>query len=116
MDVEDYLRRTGITALRNREYAVHSVAGITERRTLRDAGEFGQVLEREFLIRLPQQPALDRSSTTCRRSAENVRRDWDDRIRGGRRCSAPATASVPPMISASTAARGSRGHRGARFA
>jgi len=45
--------------LRNREFAVHVTNGPTQRRTLRDAGEIRAVLQEEFLIRLPQHPALD---------------------------------------------------------
>ncbi|HEX7390415.1 MAG TPA: arylamine N-acetyltransferase [Acidiphilium sp.] len=46
--------------LNNREFAVRAIGGATERRVLRDAGEIRAVLEREFLIRLPDHPDLDR--------------------------------------------------------
>lgn len=45
--------------LRNREFAVHVTGGATERRTLHDTAEICAVLQDEFLIRLPQHPALD---------------------------------------------------------
>ena len=49
-------RRLG---LRNREFVVHRAGG-SERRTLGSVAEIRQVLENEFLIRLPQHPELDR--------------------------------------------------------
>ncbi|HEY8681838.1 MAG TPA: arylamine N-acetyltransferase [Rhodanobacter sp.] len=48
-------RRLG---LRNREFVVHR-AGASERRTLDSVAQIRQVLENEFLIRLPAQPQLD---------------------------------------------------------
>lgn len=47
-------------ALRNREFTVHATGGESTRRTLRTADEIRDVLEREFLVRLPDDPTLDR--------------------------------------------------------
>jgi len=47
-------------ALRNREFTVHTSSGETIRRTLHSAAEIREVLENEFLIRLPSHPGLDR--------------------------------------------------------
>ena len=46
-------------ALRNREFASYPTHGESTRRTLRSATEILQVLENEFLIRLPVHPELD---------------------------------------------------------
>lgn len=45
--------------LRNREFAVHGTDGASERRTLHDTAEIREVLQDEFLIRLPRHPSLD---------------------------------------------------------
>jgi N-hydroxyarylamine O-acetyltransferase len=45
-------------ALRNREFAVHHVAGGTERRLLTTVAELRTTLEETFLIRLPDGPEL----------------------------------------------------------
>jgi N-hydroxyarylamine O-acetyltransferase len=60
---------TGLTAarapagrrltLRNREFTIRTLGGAAERRTLHDAREIRAVLQREFLIRLPNNPKLD---------------------------------------------------------
>ncbi|MGH8191861.1 MAG: arylamine N-acetyltransferase family protein [Rhodanobacteraceae bacterium] len=60
---------TGLTAaraatgrrltLRNREFTERVTGGQTRRRTLHSAPEIRAVLEEQFLIRLPQHPALD---------------------------------------------------------
>lgn len=47
-------------ALRNREFALHTANGETTRRMLRSATEIREVLENDFLIRLPPHPELDR--------------------------------------------------------
>lgn len=41
-------------ALRNRDFAVHTMGGESVRRTLTDTDEILQLLEREFLLRVPQ--------------------------------------------------------------
>ena len=46
-------------ALRNRDFAMHTTNGETRRRTLRTATEIRDVLERDFLIRLPLHPELE---------------------------------------------------------
>jgi N-hydroxyarylamine O-acetyltransferase len=46
-------------ALRNREFALHTTNGETTRRMLRSATQIREVLEDEFLIRLPLHPELD---------------------------------------------------------
>jgi N-hydroxyarylamine O-acetyltransferase len=46
-------------ALRNREFTWHPTHGESTRRTLRSAMEIREVLENEFLIRLPLHPELD---------------------------------------------------------
>jgi N-hydroxyarylamine O-acetyltransferase len=46
-------------ALRNREFALHTANGETTRRMLRSASEIREVLENDFLIRLPLHPELD---------------------------------------------------------
>ena len=45
-------------ALRNREFAVHSMGGETRRRTLGSAAEIIDVLQREFLLDLAGLPQL----------------------------------------------------------
>lgn len=47
-------------ALRNRSLVVHRPGGGTEQRSLRSAAEIREVLERDFLVRLPDHPELDR--------------------------------------------------------
>ena len=46
-------------ALRGVRYATHTADGRTERRELRDVGEYRAVLENEFGIRMPEAPNLD---------------------------------------------------------
>lgn len=46
-------------ALRNRQFTEHAAGGATTRRTLATAAEIRTVLRDEFLIRLPDHPALD---------------------------------------------------------
>jgi N-hydroxyarylamine O-acetyltransferase len=45
--------------LRNRDFTVHHLDGDSVRRSLHTAAEIREVLEREFLLRLPAHPALD---------------------------------------------------------
>ncbi len=45
--------------LRNHEFSVRRMDREPERRTLRDGAQIRQVLEREFLLHLPQHPRLD---------------------------------------------------------
>jgi N-hydroxyarylamine O-acetyltransferase len=47
-------------ALRDREFAVHTTGGGTERRTLADAAQIRDVLQDAFLIHVPDHPQLDR--------------------------------------------------------
>lgn len=46
-------------ALRNNELAVHYLSGSTERKALTSAAELKTVLERVFLLQLPDHPGLD---------------------------------------------------------
>ena len=46
-------------ALRNREFALHTTNGETTRRMLCSATEIREVLENDFLVRLPLHPELD---------------------------------------------------------
>jgi N-hydroxyarylamine O-acetyltransferase len=46
--------------LRNREFAVHTTGGGTERHALADAAQIRAVLQDAFLIRVPDHPQLDR--------------------------------------------------------
>jgi N-hydroxyarylamine O-acetyltransferase len=45
-------------ALINADFAVHTLHGETQRRTLRSGAEIAEVLEREFLLTLPPHPGL----------------------------------------------------------
>lgn len=46
-------------ALRNAEFAVHVLSGLSERRVLRSAAEIRQTLETAFLTRVPEEPSID---------------------------------------------------------
>ncbi len=46
-------------SLRNHEFSVRRMGREPERRTLRDAAHIWQVLEREFMLRLPEDPRLE---------------------------------------------------------
>jgi N-hydroxyarylamine O-acetyltransferase len=46
-------------SLRNHEFIVRRMEREPERRTLRDGAQIRQVLEREFLLTLPEHPRLD---------------------------------------------------------